>query len=101
VGFVSALAPRIWRRRQNESTKVRVLTWIGLVGLAIDGLVSVYLVIQSGEGSGGGRRVMALHIGLRMVMYAVGFAGVVVAARWFGGRRSPPAVTPPPRFGRA
>jgi cytochrome c oxidase assembly factor CtaG len=100
VGFVSMLAPRVWRRRQNESTKVRVLAWVGLVGLAIDGLVSVYLVIRGGEMVVGGRGVMALHMGLRMVLYGVGFAGVVAGARWLAGRRQPPAVTPPPRFGR-
>ena len=100
VGFTSALAPRIWRRRQNESTKIRVLTWIGVVGLAIDGLVSVYLVIQGGGTVVGGRRLMALHLGLHMVLYAVGYAAVVMAARWLGGRQKP-ATTPPPRFGRA
>jgi hypothetical protein len=97
------LSPRLWRRRQNRSSKLSLFLRIGLLGLAIDAVASLYLWFRvSEEGpldKGSPLPGTLIQLGLYAVLFAVTVAVSDQVAAWHE-RRNPPAVTPPPRFGR-
>lgn len=106
-GFLAALSavimPKLWRRRQNRSTKLSLLARIGLVGVAIDLGASLYLWSQAEVGAGEvGSPVVsyAVRLGAYVAIFALAVGIADLFARWHE-RRNPPSATPPPRFGRA
>ncbi|SFS14795.1 hypothetical protein SAMN05421771_2599 [Granulicella pectinivorans] len=97
------LAPKLWRRRQNRTSKLSLLARIGVLGLVIDALASLYLWLRiSDEGSfdkGSPIPGVLVHLGLYAVLFALIVALSDQVAAWYH-RRNPPSITPPPRFGR-
>ncbi len=93
--------PRLVRPRQNLSTKLRLLAWLGLAGTLIDNAVSLYQFQNSPAASIARLPSSALLPGLagRSLLYAITFAAVVTLSCLIAARHRP-TVTPPPRFGR-
>jgi hypothetical protein len=89
------------RRRQNLSTKLRLLGWSCITGVMIDSAVSIYQGANSPEWISN-TVVSTNHLAslaARGLLYA-GFFAAAVMAVWLGGSTRPRTVTPPPRFGR-
>ncbi len=102
TGVWVLMGPLAMRRRQNLSTKISLLTWLGVAGVVIDNAVSLGQYISNRpEVITGGWLTRSVFVGFaaRTVFYAVGFGVVVVASYMLSlTRRS--TVTPPPSFGR-
>jgi hypothetical protein len=93
--------PRLVRPRQNLSTKLRLLTWLGVGGILIDNTVSLYQFQNSPAASMVRLPSSSLLPGLagRSLLYATIFAAVAGLSCLIAVRQKP-TVTPPPRFGR-
>jgi hypothetical protein len=93
-------APLI-QQRQNLSTKFRVLGWLGLAGILIEGTESVYLFSNSSDAitSRTTASTVAFKLVERTVPYSVVFAATVLVGYGIG-RSQTSTATPPPRFGR-
>jgi hypothetical protein len=95
------MGPRAMRLRQNLSTKIGLLVWLGIAGLVIDNAVSIFQMyfnapdLTNGWWSGGA----FLGIVERSMIYAISFAGVVLLSYLISLTRKP-TETPPPPFGR-
>jgi branched-subunit amino acid ABC-type transport system permease component len=96
------MGPLLMRPRQNLSTKLQLLTWLGVVGIAIDNAVSLFQYINNTPetmAGGGLSRSVFFGFAVRTVIYAISFAAVVVISYLLSlTRRS--TMTPPPDFGR-
>jgi hypothetical protein len=96
------LSPRLWRRRQNRSSKIALFVRIGVLGLVIDALASLYLWIRTSEEGPLDRGSLAPGMLVQLGIYVVLYASIVALsdqiAAWYQ-RRNPPTMTPPPRFG--
>ena len=92
---------RLVRPRQNLSTKLRLLVWLGLTGVVIDNAVSLYQFSNSSAATMASAATSALMLALagRTLVYAMVFAAVVGLGRLIGSMQKS-TVTPPPRFGR-
>jgi hypothetical protein len=103
VSLSAALMPKLWRRRQNRATKLALFARVGLLGLAIDLFGSLYLWIRATDDGIAEQGSPVTSFLIRAGLYVLIFAAVVgladQVAAWHA-RRNPPAVTPPPRFGR-
>jgi branched-subunit amino acid ABC-type transport system permease component len=96
------MGPIAMRPRQNLSTKIQLLTWLGVTGIVIDNAVSVFQYINNASetmAEGGLARSVFFGFGVRTVIYAVTFAAVVALLYLISLTRKP-TVTPPPDFGR-
>jgi hypothetical protein len=89
------------QQRQNLSTKFRVLGWLGLAGILIEGTVSAYLFSNSSDAitSRTTASTVAFKLVERTVPYSVVFAATVLVGYGIG-RSQTSTATPPPRFGR-
>ena len=101
TGVWLSLGQRLIRPRQNLSTKFRALGWLGLAGMAIEGIVSGYLFSVSSDviTSRTAASTIAFELVVRTVLYCLIFAATVLAGYGIG-RSQTSTVTPPPRFGR-
>ncbi len=104
AGLSAILMPKLWRRRQNRSTKLTLFARVGLLGLAVDLIGSLYLWMGAANDGVVEPASPVTSFLVRLGLYALIFASVVglsdQIAAWYA-RRNPPATTPPPRFGRA
>jgi hypothetical protein len=93
--------PQLTRTRQNMSTKLKFLTSLGLVGVFIDGFVSLYQFESSSETMTRSVSDVAIAAALaeRAAIYVVSFSAVALIS-FLIGRNRKPVITPPPRFGR-
>jgi len=96
-----ALGQRLIRPRQNFSTKLRVLGWLGMVGLVIEAIVSVYLFSNASDALTSRIAIssIAVELLIRSALYA-GIFAVTVLVGYQIGRTQKSTLTPPPRFGR-
>ena len=96
------MGPLAMRPRQNVSTKIQLLAWLGVAGIAIDNAVSLFQYINNAPETmtgGGLARSVAFGFAARTVIYAISFAAVVVISYWISLTQES-TVTPPPDFGR-
>jgi len=105
ASFSWLLAPKLWRIRQNLSTKLRLLGVICVLALAVDNLVSFSLLTQSLTAAPAAQSLdrpvpsLAPLLALRSAAALVFFwLAVLVTERINHHLR--PHVTPAPKFGR-
>ena len=101
TGAWLTMGPRAMRPRLNLSTKIRLLATLGVVGLGIDNAVSMVQQYISAPEPADRWWSWSVLPGLaeRTLIYAVGFAGVVLLS-YLISRTRKPIETPPPPFGR-
>jgi hypothetical protein len=103
AGMTWVLAPKLWRIRQELSSKLRLLGWVCVLGLLADNLVSLYLYLQPVEGVVDHSVRSAGSLAVALLLRTVGgliFFWLVVLVHVRVDRRRVPQVTPPPKFGR-
>ena len=101
TGAWLTMGPRGMRPRQNLSTKIQLLIALGVVGLVIDNVVSIVQQYISAPDPADSWWSWSVLPGLveRTLIYALGFAGVVLLS-YLINRTRKPIETPPPPFGR-
>jgi hypothetical protein len=92
---------RLSRSRQNLSTKLWLLGWLGLAGVLIDNTSSYFLFSTSAEPIVSLTAPSALVLALveRSLIY-VSIFGIAVLVCYLISRNQRPTDTPPPRFKR-
>jgi len=105
AGFSWLLAPKLWRIRQNLSTKLRLLGVVCLIALMVDNLVSLSLLTASPAAAVATQSLdqpvpsLAPLLALRSAAALAFFwLAVLVTERIYHHLR--PHVTPAPKFGR-
>lgn len=96
------MGPLAMRPRQNLSTKLRLLAWLGVLGIAIDNAISLFQYINNAPetmANGGLSRSVAFGFVVRTVVYAISFAAVVLLS-YFISITTKSTMTPPPDFDR-
>jgi hypothetical protein len=101
TGAWLTMGPRGMRPRQNLSTKIGLLITLEVVGLAIDNAVSIAQQYMNAPELANSWWSWSVLPGLveRTLIYAIGFAGVVLLS-YLISRARKPIETPPPPFGR-
>lgn len=94
-----ALGQPLIRLRQNTSSKMKILLWSSLTGVALDNATTLYQISVGPEAVRSHTNSIASGLAIRTVFYVVTFALVVMVFYVVAGKRKP-SMTPPPRFGR-
>jgi hypothetical protein len=105
AGVSWVMVPKLWRFRQELSTKLRLLGWVCAVWLLLDNVATVYFYPGSATLDGFGDS-MVHSLGALIVAMALK-SGAGLFCFWLAvwchievDRRKVVGVTPPPKFGR-